>query len=116
MPTCPSGSVTAVGREMRIHELTNLADVVEADGRPMHPDLSGPFYAQVNTPLVATVWSDANGFFQAALAPGQYSIFAVEGNLLYANGFDGAGNIFPVEVKSGEVTGVTFSITYRAAY
>ena len=106
MPTCPSGSVVAVGREMRIHELASLSDVVR--------DGFGAFYSQVNTSLVATVWSDADGFFQAALPPGQYSVFSVEDSLLYANGFDGVGHIFPVEVKDGEVTGVTFNITYLA--
>ena len=105
MPTCPSGSVTAVGREMRIHERASLSDVVPA---------GLPFFLQVNTSLVATVWSDSDGFFQAALPHGQYSVFSVEDSLLYANRFDGLGHIFPVEVKDGEVTGVTFDITYRA--
>ncbi len=108
MPICISGTVTAVGREMRIHKLTSLQDVT--------PVGSGPFYQDVNTPLVATTWSDAKGFFQVALPTGQYSLFAVEDSLLYANGFDGVGNICPVQVDSGMVTGVVFSINYRALY
>ena len=108
MPVCISGTVTAVGREMRIHELTSWQEVTPVGG--------GPFYQDVSTPLIATVWSDAEGFFQAALPTGQYSLFAVEDSLLYANGSDGVGNIWPVEVDSGMVTGVVFNIDYRATY
>ena len=90
---------------MRIHELASLSDVT-VDG--------APFYRQVNTPWVATVWSDTDGFFVAALKPGRYSLFAVEDSLLYANGFDGVGHIYPVYVDSEQTTSVVFNITYRA--
>lgn len=105
MPPCGSGTVTAVGREMRIYELARIGDVVSA---------GGGFFEDVHTPLVATVWSDAQGFFQMALPPGDYSVFSVEDSLLYANRFDGSGAVYPVEVRAGEVTGIRFDIDYKA--
>ncbi len=107
MPSCATGTITAVGREMRIHELTSFQDVVQTQG---------PFYEQINTQLIATAWSDAQGFFQVNLPPGEYSVFAVEDTLFYANRFDGAGNIYPVTVEADKVTGIRFDIDYRAAY
>ena len=106
IPTCPTGSVTPVGREMRIHEIASLSDVVHVG--------NGVFYSEVNTPLAATVWSDANGFFQSSLPPGQYSVFVVEDALLYANGLNGEGHIFPIEVEMGAATEAHFDITYLA--
>jgi len=106
MPPCAKGTVSAVRREVRIHQLSSLSDVLG----------SGPFYRQVNTPLVATTWSDEDGFFQAAVPAGIYSVFVVEDSLLYANSFDGHMNIFPVKVDSDLVTPVLFNISYRATY
>ena len=108
MPPCPTGTVTAVSREMRIHELAGLDDV--------DPPGYGRFYSAVHTPLVAVVQSGDNGFFDVALEPGHYSIFAVEDTLLYANWFAGGGNINPVTVDPGEVTGITFDITYLSTW
>jgi hypothetical protein len=110
MPICPTGTVTAVAREMRIHELTSWHEVDEVPGR------GAPFYSAIHTPLVATVHSDEKGFFQVELPPGVYSLFAVEDSLFYANGFDGSGNIYPVLVNEGEVTKVRFDINYMAAW
>jgi hypothetical protein len=108
MPVCPTGTVQAVVREMRIHALASSSDVEHTE--------HGAFYSKVNTPLIATVWSGSNGFFQATLPAGTYSVFAVEqDSLLYANGFDGEGHIYPVEVKDGKAAGIRFDITYRMA-
>lgn len=108
MPVCPSGSVTPAVREIRVHALATLADVVTGP-RPA-------FYATVGTPLVATVQSDRFGFFEAALPAGRYSIFAVEDTLLYANALDGAGHLCPVEILPGQVASVRLDITYRASF
>ena len=106
MPMCPSGVVFAVSREMQIYEVAGSDDV----------DMFqyGGFYSAVHTPLVAVVQSGENGFFEVALEPGRYSLFAVEDSLLYANGADGYGNICPVTVDTGQVVGVTFDITYES--
>jgi hypothetical protein len=108
MPVCPDGTVTPAIREIRIHELATLDDVT--------PGPRAAFYAEVNTPLVATVQSDRLGFFQAELPPGTYSVFAVEDTLLYSNGYGGAGEICPVEVLPGQVTAIRFDITWRASF
>ena len=107
-PSCGVGSIQGVGRDMRIHELTSFDDV-EVVGH-------SAFYRVITTPLVASVWSDAKGFFQVSLPPARYSLFAVEDTLFYANRFDGSANIFPFEVQQGEVTEIRFDITYEAAY
>jgi hypothetical protein len=108
MPPGPySGTVTGVSREMRIHELTSVDEVEPPDYYC--------FYSAVNTPLVAVVQSGSNGFFEVALEPGHYSIFAVEDGLLYANSFYD-GNIFSVTVEPGEATSISFDITYLATY
>jgi hypothetical protein len=110
MPMCPSGTATAAAREMRVHELTSEDDVEHA------PGTWWPFYSEVRTPLVASVWSDADGFFEVALPPGMYSLFAVEDTLFYANGFDGYGNIYPVTVRAGQVTEILFNIDYLSTW
>jgi hypothetical protein len=106
MPDCPTGTVTGVGREIRVHELTSIDDV-EAS--------RAPFFSEIATPLVSTAWSDANGFFQVVLPVGRYSIFVVEDTLFYANRFSDK-YVFPVEVVADSVTGIRFDINYRAAY
>lgn len=109
MPVCETGTVQAVGREVRIHAPTTWNDVVHSG--------SGAFYSKVNTPLIATVWSDSDGFFQAALPVGTYSVFVVEqDSLLYANWFDSQGRIYPVEVRPDSVTAIRFDITYKKAF
>ena len=106
MPPCPSGSVTAVSREIRIHELTSLDQVV------VHPELHPAFYTEVVSSLIATTWSDSDGFFEAELDAGMYSVFAIEDSLYFANGSDGYGNIWPIEVVDGEVSETLFHIDY----
>jgi hypothetical protein len=108
MPPCPTGTVTAVEREMRVHALTSLADVVW--------EPASSFISEIHTELVATVFSDDDGFFEVVLPAGTYSLFAVEDTLFYANGFDGQGNIFPVEVAEGQASGVLFPIDHLSTW
>lgn len=110
MPPCPMGTVTAVSREMRIHELTSLDQVVVA------PESHPAFYTEVSSELVATTWSDSDGFFEVELDAGTYSVFAIEGSLYFANGYDGHGNIWPVEVIEGEVSETLFRIDYLTTW
>jgi len=108
MPICPSGTVSAVSRDVRIHTLTHLDDV-EMVGY-------SAFYSDINSELVDSVWSTEDGFFEIGLDTGWYSIFVVEDSLLYANGFDGIGHIWPVHVSRDSVIGITFDITYLASH
>ena len=108
MPPCPTGTVTAVARELRIHELTEI-DEVEPAGY-------STFYTAVHTDLVATTWSDTTGFFEVELEPGWYSLFAVEDTFYYASRFGGAGRICPVGVMEGEVSETLFDINYLMSW
>lgn len=108
MPVCPSGTVTAVQREVRVYELTTTAMCDSVYG--------GGFFQGPHSRLLAVGHSDARGFFQIPLDPGRYTLCVVEGDRLYANGLGGANEIYPVEVHAGSVTGIRFDITYRAVY
>ncbi|WP_114777501.1 carboxypeptidase regulatory-like domain-containing protein [Botryobacter ruber] len=96
-----------VQRQVFIYELTNASQVTTTEG---------VFYSNIKTKQVAQVTTDANGNFSVSLKPGRYSIFTKEPKGLYANLFDGQNNIFPVEVKEGEVTEVEFLVNYDAVY
>ena len=93
-------------RELLIYELTNLSQV----------KVNGTFYSEVQTKPVAKVTAGADGIFQVFLKPGRYSVFSQEPQGLFANRFDGDGNIFPVEVVEDRLTLVEFVIDYNASY
>ncbi|MBJ6117432.1 carboxypeptidase regulatory-like domain-containing protein [Pontibacter sp. BT310] len=103
----PTENKRGVERTVYIYELTNANQVTTQNG---------VFHTNIQTKLVAETTSDANGFFSVALKPGRYSLFTKEEKGLYANMFDGEMNIFPVEVKEGEVTTIEFLINYQASY
>jgi len=107
-PDAPqSGGRRGVERTVYIYELTNSSQATTADG---------VFHTNIQTKLVTQVKTDADGNFAIKLKPGRYSLFTKEEKGLYANLFDGEMNIFPVEVKEGEVTSVEFLINYNAFY
>lgn len=110
-----------VVRTILIYELTKRKDVSF--------DSAG-FFSKPNTKLMAKGISDENGCFKVALPPGKYSMFVLEkdGNRApgaakedqgisrhYANLFDD-DSIFPIEIKEGEISSITFKITYRASF
>jgi hypothetical protein len=103
----PTENKRGVERTVYIYELTNANQVTTQNG---------VFHTNIQTKLVAETTSDANGFFSVALKPGRYSLFTKEEKGLYANMFDGEMNIFPVEVKEGQVTTIEFLINYQASY
>jgi hypothetical protein len=104
MPPCPTGTVTAVARELRVHALTEVGEV--------EPPGYSTFYTAVHTELIASTWSDSTGFFEIELEPGWYSLFAVEDTLYYASLFGGGGLVWPVQVVEGEVVETLFDINY----
>ncbi|QEC52749.1 hypothetical protein EDD80_11281 [Anseongella ginsenosidimutans] len=95
-----------VSRNVRIYEYTTKSRT-EGDG---------PFFTKVNTRLVTTARSDNEGFYQAKLAPGKYSLFIEEDSLLYANLYDKDRGILVAVVDSGWVTMLHPEITYKAVY
>ena len=103
-PSKPRGMQT----ELYIYALTNMSQVTRVGNTA--------FYSQVNTPLIATVKTDADGAFTVKLPPGSYSLFVKKDGNYYANLFDGENNIYPVEVVNGQMTAVEFKADYDAVY
>ena len=96
-----------VQRELWVYELTNISEATSQNG----------FYTAVVKSKIKSVKSDAEGKFCLDLPEGEYSLFVKEGDKgLYANSFDGKGNIFPVKVSKDNVSVIIFTIDYQAAY
>jgi hypothetical protein len=96
-----------VQRELFVYELTNIAEATLQDG----------FYTAVVKSKIKSVKSDAEGKFCLELPEGEYSLFVKEGDKgLYANSFDGKGNVFPVKVNKDKVSIIVFTIDYQAVY
>jgi hypothetical protein len=97
----------AVQRELFVYELANTQQATLQNG----------FYKAIVTNLVKSIKSDAEGKFCLALPEGKYSLFVKEGDKgLYANQFDGDGNIFPVKVTKDNLSMIVFTIDYQANY
>jgi hypothetical protein len=101
--TSADGSVKPVVREVLIYEPTK-----------MEPGTPGPLFNSISTKLIATTTSNASGFFQISLPPGDYSVFVKEGSQYYAGGGDGEGYLMRRTVAPGAVTKVQVDITYKA--
>ena len=95
-----------VQRTIHIYELTTMEEA-SADG---------PFFHHIETNLVEKVETNEEGKFVVSLPPGQYSVFVKEEDGLFANFFDGEGNINPVTIKEGEITPITIEVNYKATY
>ena len=96
-----------VQRELFVYEITNDQQATLQNG----------FYKAIVTNLIKSVKSDAEGKFCLALPEGKYSLFVKEGEKgLYANQFDGDGNIFPVKITKDNLSMIVFMIDYQANY
>ena len=102
------GEICQVERTIYIFEPARKEDVEQIG--------YSSFYSEVNTNLVASIDSDADGFFQVELEPGDYSVFVEENGDYYANGFGGDGQISPFEVEEGKLTELHLNITYKAVF
>lgn len=91
-----------------IYELTNVSQVKQEG--------TSPFYKTISTQLIKTADTDENGYFQAALDPGNYSLFVKQNGLYYANSFDSRNNISMYTVEPNKLTKVEFSISSSATY
>ena len=77
---------------------------------------SGTYFDHIQTKLIAKASSNTEGVYAIALPPGKYSVFVEDNNRLYANNFDGKGNINPVEVKKDSVSKLDIVISANAVY
>ncbi len=102
------GEICRVQRTVFVYELTYREDAEQVGHTP--------FFSNIYTDLITTVESDTDGFFEVALEPGIYSLFILEGDNYYSNSYGPEGEIFPVTVAAGEVTGVLINITTEAVF
>ncbi len=99
MPTTSKTSTCSacpVEREVRIYSYTTLQDIEPATD---NPSLAKSFKTQ----LIKTVMADDQGFYQADLPAGKYSVVIVEDGNLYLNVLDNEGGISPVTIAQGRV-------------
>jgi hypothetical protein len=102
------GKITPVVRVVYVYKLTSLHQVDQFS--------YSPFYREIYTDMVDSLWSDRSGFFEINLEPGRYSFFIKEDSLYYANLFDSELNILPATVDNDTVTKVQIDITYKATF
>jgi hypothetical protein len=95
-----------VVRVIKVYPLVNMADARLEDGL---------FQAIVGDPITEVI-SDENGDYSLFLPPGKYSLFTVEEEGLFANSFDGNGNIEPIIIKKGEWVKRNLVINYKAYF
>ena len=93
-------------REIIIYNSVKLHDTKQADG----------FFTEIPGSPVASVLSKTDGSFRINLPPGNYSVFVKESKGLFANLFDGEGNINPITVKEKKYSWLTLSVDYEAVY
>ncbi len=113
MPTIGSASTTCkncpVKRTVKIYAYTLRSNAVQSS-------LGPSFYESFNTPLIAQVETDAEGFFQVDIPAGRYTVVVVEKGKLYANGGDGQGGINPVTVVGNSPLKANLVMTYKAYF
>ena len=97
-----------VQRTVKIYQYTTLNDAVTSDPYKV-------FFDSFNTQLVAQVDTDENGFFQADVPAGKYSIVVIENGKLYANTRDGQGGLSPFTFSSG-TKNANLTMTYKATF
>jgi hypothetical protein len=72
--------------------------------------------AQNHPNLVSRVQSDNQGKFFVSLPPGEYTLFARDGDNLYLNSFMGDGSYESVQVKEGQITEIRLVNTEDAVF
>lgn len=112
MPTVPACnsccSNCPVKRTVKIYRHTTLNDAVTSDPYKV-------FLDAFNTQLMTQIDTDDDGFFQADLPAGQYTIVVVENGKLYANTRDVQGGLSPFVFRSG-TKNVNLAMTYKATF
>lgn len=97
---------TAIQRMVRIYPLIKFSDLKMEDG----------LFTAVAEKPISEVETSESGKYSVQLSPGRYSVFIVEENGLFANIFDGEGNVNPVTVKENEWTLLDVVVNYKAVF
>jgi len=102
-PPCETTCKTSfVSRKVYIRELTFI------------DDMSGGYLVSPKTNLIASVTSNANGYYNIQLDEGTYSIFVEDNGKEYCNSFRGSGEACEVELSRN--TQYNISITIHASF
>lgn len=104
--TASKKAAKPVKRHLRIYPLIQFEDLKVENG----------LYTAVAEKPLTEVETDEKGKYSVQLSPGRYSIFVVEEGGLFANIFDGEGNVQPVTVKENEWTLLDIEVNYKAAF
>ncbi len=107
-PTPTNCTHCPVKRTIRIYAYTLYSQATPSGNSTI-------FFDQFSTPLIAETTTDAEGFFQVTLPPGNYSIAVIENGKLYANESDGWGGLQPFSIASGR-THKNVAMTYKAVF
>lgn len=105
-PGLKSSSAKGIVREVYIYESTTNAQTVQENG----------FYTSIQTKLVKRVKTKKDGSFSVNLPVGTYSVLIKEAPGLWANSFDGQGQINPITVEANTYMTLTINVNYQAAY
>lgn len=97
-----------VKRTVKIYQYTLISNATPSNN-------SSIFFDSFNTALITQVETDANGFFQTTIPPGNYTIVVVENGKLYANGTDGQGGLSPFTATSGTQK-INLTMNYKAYF
>ncbi len=99
MPMVGSQSTTCsecpIKREVRVYAYTTTQDA--------EPNTGIKSFDGFKTQLIRIINADENGFFQATLPNGKYSVVFVEEGKLYANNFDGFGGISTATINNNSI-------------
>ena len=95
-----------VRKEILIFELTNVSET----------QASGKLYSSINSKLLKTTKTNAEGEFKVKLTEGKYSVVVKENDGYYINLFDKDNNIHPVMIEGNKTTTTTVTISYNASY
>ncbi len=95
-----------IKRVVKVYPLIKFSDLKMEEG----------LFTAVSAQPITEVESNDSGAYSIQLSPGRYSVFVVEENGLFANVFDGDGNVNPVTVKENEWTLLDIVVNYKAVY
>ena len=115
---CMPGSGSRTCKEYPVRRVVRFyAPTLVSQATNAHPILDG-FFSSFSTALVKEIETDNDGFYQAELAPGTYTMVVLEDQDLYArltNNTPSGMMINPFTLGSEKVNR-NFVIDYKAAY